>query len=69
VTRRALGALLTVGAAVALGLGAAWAEHAFAIPRFVVQSLFLIAMAVVAGFAAWAAWRYYRAIGEENDWD
>ncbi|MCE9523339.1 MAG: hypothetical protein K8S25_13030 [Alphaproteobacteria bacterium] len=67
--RSALGWLAMLVAGAALGLGAAWLEQALAIPNFIVQSVFVIAMAVVAGFAAWAAWRYYRAIGEENDWD
>ena len=65
---RALGAWLWVGCA-ALGLGVAWLEQAFAIPKIVVQGTWLALILVALGFAGWAAWRYYRAVRDENDWD
>lgn len=54
---------------VALGLGLAWVESAFAIPKNVVQWFLIALMAVALGFAAWAAWGYYRAIRDEDEWE
>jgi hypothetical protein len=55
--------------AVALGLSVAWAEQAFAIPKIVVQGFWIVLMAAALGFAAWAAWGYYRAIRNEDEWE
>lgn len=55
--------------AVALGLSVAWAEQAFAIPKIVVQVFWIVLMVVALGFAAWAAWGYYRAIRNEDEWE
>jgi hypothetical protein len=59
--------VLAVG--VALGLGAAWVEEAFAIPRNVVQWFLIALLATALGFAAWAGWGYYRAIRDEDEWE
>ena len=56
-------------AGTALGLGVAWVEQAFAIPKIVVQVAWLVLILVAMGFAARAAWRYYRAIRDETDGD
>jgi hypothetical protein len=56
-------------AAVAAGLGVAWAEEAFAIPKDVVRMVWLGSLVVALGFAAWAAWGYYRALRDDDDWD
>jgi len=56
-------------AGVALGLGVAWAEQAFAIPKIVVQGFWIVLLAAALGFAAWAAWGYYRAIRDEDEWE
>ena len=55
--------------AVALGLGVAWAEQAFAIPKIVVQGFWIVLMVAALGFAAWAGWGYYRAIRDEDEWE
>ncbi|MBL9095807.1 MAG: hypothetical protein JNK07_02680 [Alphaproteobacteria bacterium] len=65
--RRLLAWLLLGLAAVALGLGAAWAERAFAIPKYVMQSALLVLLLGALAFAGWAAWGYYRAIRDEED--
>jgi hypothetical protein len=59
-------ALLGLGA-FALGLGAAWAEAAFAIPKYVMQVLLIVLLLGALAFAGWAAWGYYRAIRDEED--
>jgi ammonia channel protein AmtB len=56
-------------AAVLLGLGVAWIERAFAIPKIVVQALWVSLFLIGLGFAVWAAWGYYRAIRDEDEWD
>ena len=55
--------------AVALGLSVAWMERTFSIPKAIVQIGWLVALMAALGFAAWAAWRYYRALRDEDDWD
>ena len=60
-------AILVAGAA--LGLGVAWFEQAFAIPKIVVQGTWLVLIFAALGYAGWVAWRYYRAIRDENEWD
>ena len=65
--RRVLEWLLLALAAVALGLGAAWAEAAFAIPKYVMQSALLVLLLGALAFAGWTAWGYYRAIRDEED--
>jgi hypothetical protein len=60
--------LLIAVAGIALGLGVAWVEDAFAIPKIVVQVFWIVVMAAALGFAGWAAWGYYRAVNEEDDW-
>ncbi len=67
--RRIAGWLALAVAAVLSGLGVAWAETALAIPKFVVQAGLLTALAGAAGFAAWTAYGYYRAVRDEDDWD
>jgi hypothetical protein len=67
--RRAVGWLALGPAAVGLGLGVAWAETALGIPKFFVQAGLLIMLVAVLGFAGWAAYGYYRAIRDEDDWD
>ncbi|NOT42685.1 MAG: hypothetical protein HOP13_19585 [Alphaproteobacteria bacterium] len=53
----------------ALGLGLAWIESAFAIPKNVVQWFLIVLMVTALGFAAWAAWGYYRALRDEDEWE
>lgn len=65
--RRALEWLLLGLLAVALGLGASWAEAAFAIPKYVMQTAFIVLVLGALAFAGWAAWGYYRAIRDEED--
>jgi hypothetical protein len=55
--------------AVALGFGVAWAEQTFAIPKIVVQGFWIVLMLAALGFAAWAAWGYYRALRDEDEWE
>lgn len=65
---RRAGAWVLLGlSAVALGLGAAWAEVAFAIPKYVVQMFLIVLLLGALAFAGWAAWGYYRAIRDEED--
>lgn len=69
-TRRALlqwALVLVLG--VGLGLGVAWIEQAFGIPKFIVQSFWIVLMVAALGFAAWAAFAFYRAVRGEDDWD
>lgn len=67
--RRAVTEWLAVFAAgIAIGLGVAWVEDALAIPKIVVQVLWIVVMAAALGFAGWAAWGYYRAVNKEDDW-
>mgnify|MGYP003551994835 FL=1 len=56
-------------AGLSLGLGVAWAEQAFAIPKIVVQGFWIVLMLAALGFAAWAGWGYYRAIRDEDEWE
>ena len=67
--QRAVGWLALGAAAVGLGLGVAWAETVFRIPKFFVQTGFLIVLVAAIGFAGWTAYGYYRAIRDEDDWD
>jgi hypothetical protein len=67
--RNALEFLLIAVAGVALGLGVAWAEEAFAIPKNMVQAFWILLMLGALGFAAWAAWGYYRVIQDEDEWE
>ena len=61
--------LLALGlAGAALGLGVAWAERTFGIPKNVVQLFWFGLLAAAVGFAVWAGWRYYRE-SQEDDWD
>jgi hypothetical protein len=55
--------------AVALGLSVAWAEQAFAIPKIVVQGFWIVLLTAALGFAGWAAWGYYRALRDDDDWE
>jgi hypothetical protein len=55
--------------AVALGLGVAWAEQAFAIPKIIVQGFWIVLMTAALGFAGWAAWGYYRALRDDEEWE
>jgi hypothetical protein len=62
--------LVLLGAAgIALGLGVAWIERAFAIPKNVVAGFLIFLMVVALGFAVWAAWGYYRALRDEDEWE
>lgn len=54
---------------VALGLGVAWIERAFAIPKNVVAGFLILLMLVALGFAAWAAWGYTQALRDEDEWE
>lgn len=67
--RRAGEWALLAAVGIALGLGVAWAEQAFAIPKIVVQGFWIVLMTVALGFAAWAGWGYYRAIRNEDEWE
>src|SRR5690606_37386326 len=67
--RAAASWLATACIAVALGLGIAWAESAFAIPKIIVQTALRTALLAALGFAGWAAWGYYRAVRDEDDGD
>ena len=67
--RIALEFLLIAVAGVAIGLGVAWAEQAFAIPKNVVLGFWILLMLGALGFAGWAAWGYYRAIRDEDEWE
>jgi ammonia channel protein AmtB len=58
-----------IAAGVALGLGVAWVEAGFAIPKNVVQWFWIAVMVAALGFAGWAAWGYYRALREEDEWE
>jgi hypothetical protein len=55
--------------AVALGLGVAWAQDVFGIPKDVVQMIWLGSLFVALGFAVWAAWDYYRALRDDDHWE
>jgi hypothetical protein len=55
--------------AVALGLGVAWAQDVFGIPKDIVQMIWLGSLFVALGFAAWAAWDYYRALRDDDHWE
>jgi RsiW-degrading membrane proteinase PrsW (M82 family) len=67
--REAASWLATACIAVAIGLGIAWAESAFAIPKIIVQTGLLTALLAALGFAGWAAYGYYRAFRDEDEWD
>lgn len=67
--RRAGEWALLAAVGVALGLGVAWAEAAFAIPKNVVAWFWIVLMVAALGFAGWAAWGYYRAIRDEDEWE
>ncbi|MFM9886213.1 MAG: hypothetical protein ACKVQT_24560 [Burkholderiales bacterium] len=56
-------------AGVLLGLGAAGVEHAFAIPKNVVAGFLILLMVLALGFAGWAAWGYYCALRDEDEWE
>ncbi|MEQ1866641.1 MAG: hypothetical protein ABL996_18545 [Micropepsaceae bacterium] len=56
-------------AAVLLGFGVAWIERVFAIPKIVVQMFWIVLLFAGLGFAVWAAWGYYRAQRDDEDWD
>jgi len=55
--------------AVALGLGVAWAQGVFGIPKHIVQMIWLGSLFVALGFAVWAAWDYYRALRDDDHWE
>jgi hypothetical protein len=61
--------LIAGGAGLALGLGVALAENVFSLPKVFSQAFFLVFGLVVAGFAAWAAWGYYRGRQDDDYWD
>ena len=67
--RQAAEWFVLVATGVSFGLGVAWAEQAFAIPKIVVQVFWIVLMTAALGFAAWAAWGYYRAIRNEDEWE
>jgi ammonia channel protein AmtB len=60
---------LLAAMSVALGLGVAWLEHTFAIPKNVVAWFWIVLMTTALGFAAWTAWGYYRAVRDEDEWE
>ena len=61
--------LLWSALGVALGLGVAWVERSFGIPKNVVQLFWIAVMAAAMGFAVWAGWSYYRAHRDDDDWE
>ncbi len=65
--RRAREWALLVALGVVLGLGVTWFEDAFGIPRNVVQWFWILLVAGVLAFAAWAAWGYYGAVRDEDE--
>jgi ammonia channel protein AmtB len=67
--RRAGEWLLLGAVGVVIGLGVAWVERTFAIPRNVVAWFWIVLLMMALGFAAWAAWGYYRAIRDEDEWE
>ena len=56
-------------AGVSLGLGVAWVEKAFAIPKNVVLGFWIVVMVVVLGFALWVGRGYYLALRDEDEWE
>ena len=68
--RRRAGEWLLLGAAaIALGLGVAWIEQAFAIPKNVVAWFWILLMVAALGFAGWTVWGYYGAVRDEDEWE
>lgn len=59
--------LLWSALGVALGLGVAWAERSFGIPKNVVQLFWIALTAAALGFAGRLGWSYYRT--PDDDWD
>jgi ammonia channel protein AmtB len=68
-SRRAGAWALLTAMSLGLGLGVAWLEGAFAIPKNVTAWLWIVLMVGALGFAGWAAWGYYRAIRDEEEWE
>jgi hypothetical protein len=54
---------------IALGLGVAWAEVAFAIPKNVVRGFWIVLMVAALGFALWTGRAYYLAIRDDDEWE
>jgi len=61
--------LLIAVIGIALGLGVAWAEDAFAIPKIVVLWFWIVLMVGALGFAVWVGWGYYRALRDDEEWE
>lgn len=62
-------ALRWIGLAVALGLGLAWAQAAFALPPAAVQIGLIVLLGAALVFGILAAVGYYRALRENDEWD
>jgi hypothetical protein len=66
---RVLRGALLGAIAVLVGIAAVWLQDLFAIPKDVVQWVWLGSLLVALGFAGWAAWDYYRALEDDDHWD
>ena len=66
---RVLRGALLGAIAVLIGIGAVWPQDLFAIPKDVVQWVWLGSLLAALAFAAWAAWDYYRALKDDDHWD
>ncbi len=60
--------ILLAAAALAIGIGAAWAEQAFGLASWVVPCLFLTIGTVTFAYAAYCFWQYQKALSEEDEW-
>jgi hypothetical protein len=54
---------------VGFGLGVAWLEQTFGIPKHFVQWFWIALMVAALGFVGWVAWAYYSVLRDEDDWD
>ncbi|MBP6013129.1 MAG: hypothetical protein KBA31_12955 [Alphaproteobacteria bacterium] len=67
--RRAGSWVLLGAGAVVLGFSVVWLEEAFAIPRNIMQWLWIVVMLGALGFAGWTGWGYYRATRDDDEWE
>ncbi len=67
--RRAGEWVLLAAVGVAFGLGVAWVEDAFAIPKNVVTWFWIVLMVGALGFALWTGRAYYEALRDEDEWE
>ena len=59
--------LTSVG--VVAGLGVAWIESGFAIPRSLISQALVVALVMAAGYAMWTAYGYYGNLRDDDHWD